>query len=78
MSEKMTKRLRRMQKREQGIVRAIKVFEEKGIRYRLCCRENGHFHIWSKDGKLYQYWASTDRIMLIREVGLDSLLELVE
>lgn len=38
MSEKMTKRLRRMQKREQGIERAIKVFEEKGIRYRLCCR----------------------------------------
>lgn len=73
----MTKRMRRMQKREQGIKSAIKAFEEKGIRYRLCCAENGHFHIWREDGKLFQYWASTDRIMSMRECGLEDLLKLL-
>ena len=78
MSKKVSKREKRRIKRENGIKLAICEFEKRGICYKLCCADNGHFHIWNENGKLYQYWASTDRIMSRKEVGLDKLLEIVK
>lgn len=78
MSKKVSKREKRRIKRENGIKTAICEFEKRGIHYKLCSAENGHFHIWREDGKLFQYWASTDRIMSSPEIGLDNLLKLLK
>ena len=54
MSEGLSKRTIRRKKRQFGIEIAIQTFEARGIKYKLCCEENGHFHVWDKNGKLYQ------------------------
>ena len=77
MSKGLSKREIRRKKREEGIKLAIEAFEARGIKYKLCCEENGHFHVWDNNGKLYQYWASTDRIMSHKESGLATLIVLI-
>ena len=77
MSEGLSKRTIRRKKRQFGIEIAIQTFEARGIKYKLCCEENGHFHVWDKNGKLYQYLASTDRIMSHKESGLAMLILLL-
>lgn len=43
---------------------AIEQFEKHGIEYQLKNPGIGHFHCWRKrDRKLYQFWASTGKIM---------------
>ena len=77
MSKGLSKRLHRKLKRDKNIELAVKTFEEKGFRYRLCCKDNGHFHVWNSNGKLFQYWASTGTIMGRIEKGLDNLISML-
>lgn len=43
---------------------AIEQFEKNGIEYALKNPQTGHFHCWRKsDGKLFQFYAGTGKIM---------------
>lgn len=54
---------------------AIEQFEKNGIRYELKNPGIGHFHCWRKsDGKLYQFWAGTGKILGYRNRGIKLLI----
>jgi len=52
------------------------IFDNKKIKYELKNAEIGHFHIWDKNGKLYQFWCSTGKIMGAENRGVKNLLKL--
>jgi len=54
-------------------------FEKNGIRYVLKNPSIGHFHCWCKsDGKLFQFWAGTGKIMGDdRNRGIKALIRLL-
>lgn len=72
-NERITKTLDRC-------VQAIKQFEEHGIEYSLKNAEIGHFHCYRKsDGKLFQYWASTGKILGYDKArGINILIKMLE
>lgn len=54
---------------------AIEQFEKNGIRYELKNEAIGHFHCWRKsDGRLYQFWAGTGKILGYRNRGIHLLI----
>jgi hypothetical protein len=54
----------RVKKTPERIRYAIQQFEKYGLKYCLKNEQTGHFHCWRKsDGKLYQFYASTGKIM---------------
>lgn len=52
----------RVAKTPERIAYAIEQFEKNGIRYLLKNAETGHFHLFDKNGRLIQFWASTGKI----------------
>lgn len=67
----------RVSKTPDRIENAIKQFEDNGIEYRLLNEETGHFHCHRKsDGGLYQFWASTGKILGIDYTrGIEELMK---
>lgn len=54
---------------------AIEQFEKNDIEYQLLNVSNGHFHCWRKrDGKLYQFWAGTGKILGYNNRGIHLLI----
>lgn len=54
---------------------AIQQFEKNGIKYELKNASIGHFHCWRKsDNKLYQFWASTGKILGYNNRGIKLLI----
>lgn len=52
-----------------------KVFEKNGIKYDLKNESTGHFHCFRKsDGKLFQFWSSTGKILGYEEKGVEFLV----
>lgn len=65
----------RVAKNPNRIDYAIRQFEKNNIEYRLLNPSNGHFHCWRKvDGKLFQYWAGTGKILGYRNRGIHLLM----
>jgi hypothetical protein len=66
----------RVQKTPERIEYAIQQFKDNGIRYELKNPAIGHFHCWRKsDGKLYQFWAGTGKILGYRNRGIRLLIK---
>lgn len=59
---------------------AMDAFQRAGIKYVLKNVEIGHFHCWRKaDGKLFQFWAGTGKIMgYDRARGISALIRILE
>ena len=73
--ENKKKHNERVSKTPDRIEYAIQQFEKNGIRYELKNRGIGHFHCWRKsDGKLYQFWAGTGKILGYRNRGIHLLI----
>lgn len=65
----------RVAKNPDRIEYAIQQFEKNGIRYELKNEGIGHFHCWRKsDGRLYQFWAGTGKILGYRNRGIHLLI----
>lgn len=65
----------RVSKNGDRIEYAIQQFEKNDIEYQLLNASNGHFHCWRKcDGKLYQFWAGTGKILGYRNRGIHLLI----
>lgn len=65
----------RVAKTPDRIEYAIQQFEKNGIRYELKNEGIGHFHCWRKsDGRLYQFWAGTGKILGYRNRGIHLLI----
>ena len=65
----------RVAKNADRIQYAIEQFEKNNIEYRLLNAQIGHFHCWRKrDGKLYQYWAGTGKILGYNNRGIHLLI----
>lgn len=68
----------RVAKTPQRVSFAITQFMFYGISYKLKNHHTGHFHVWDKDGKLYQFWAGTGKIYGYEDKrGIKALLTLV-
>lgn len=58
---------------------AINQFEHRNIRYKLKNEANAHFHCFRKsDGKLFQFWARTGKILGSDKRGIRSLIKILE
>jgi hypothetical protein len=69
----------RVAKNPDRIEYAIQQFESHSIRYELKNQEIGHFHCWRKtDNKLFQFWASTGKILGRNIRGIHTLIKLLE
>ncbi len=59
--------------------KTLGVLEARGYRAELKNYENHHIQVWSKHGKVYNYYPTTGRIMAQPEYnGLDDLLRLLD
>ena len=66
----------RVAKTPDRIEYAIQQFEKNGIKYELKNVATGHFHCWRKsDNKLYQFWASTGKILGYNNRGIKLLIK---
>jgi glutamine synthetase len=66
----------RVEKTPERIEYAIQQFKDNDIRYELKNPAIGHFHCWRKsDGKLYQFWAGTGKILGYRNRGIKLLIK---
>lgn len=66
----------RVKKTPDRIKYAISQFERNGIRYELKNPAIGHFHCWRKsDGRLYQFWAGTGKILGCESRGIRSMIK---
>ena len=69
------KHTERVAKTPNRIEYAIQQFEKNEIKYQLKNEAIGHFHCWRKsDGKLFQFWASTGKIMGYNNRGIKLLI----
>ncbi len=63
----------------QRIEYAIKQFESNNIEYQLVNKSNGQFHCWRKsDDKLFQFYASTGKIVGEDLRGVHNLVRILE
>lgn len=54
----------------------IQQFENNEIKYQLKNESIGHFHCWRKsDGKLFQFWAGTGKILGYNKRGIHLLVK---
>ena len=57
----------------------ISRFEQEGIKYELKNNLIGHFHLWDSQVNLFQFWASTGKIMFAKKTkearGFNSFYE---
>ena len=68
----------RVAKNPERIDYAIRQFEKHGIEYELKNAEIGHFHCWrKKDDELFQFWASTGKILNHSKRGIHFLIKLL-
>ncbi|MBO5953332.1 MAG: hypothetical protein J6Q53_04330 [Oscillospiraceae bacterium] len=67
----------RVAKNPERVAYAIEQFETKGIRYALKNPEIGHFHAWDKKGNLYQFWASTGKILGTNMRGIHNFIKIL-
>ena len=58
----------RVVKTPQRIEFAEKLFNERNIKYVIKNKAIGHFHLFSIDGDLVQFWCSTGKIMFDKKV----------
>lgn len=66
----------RVAKNPNRIQYAIDQFEKNDIEYQLLNTSTGHLHCWRKrDGKLYQFWAGTGKILGYRNRGIHLLIK---
>lgn len=66
----------RVAKNSDRIEYAIQQFEKYEISYKLKNQGNGHFHCWRKsDNKLFQFWASTGKILGYNNRGIALLIK---
>lgn len=66
----------RVSKTPNRIEYAIQQFEKREIKYQLKNETIGHFHCWRKsDGRLFQFWASTGKIMGYNNRGIHLLIK---
>lgn len=66
----------RVAKNPDRIEYAIQQFEKNGIKYELKNTATGHFHCRRKsDNKLYQFWASTGKILGYNNRGIKLLIK---
>lgn len=66
----------RVAKTPDRIEYAIQQFEKHEIQYELKNGATGHFHCWRKsDGQLYQFWASTGKILGYHNRGINLLIK---
>lgn len=69
----------RVAKNPKRIEYAIQQFEAHGIKYELKNSQTGHFHCWRKsDGRLYQFYAGTGKIMGRNIRGIHAMIKLLE
>lgn len=65
----------RVAKNSDRIQYAIEQFTKHDIKYKLLNVSTGHFHCWrNHDGKLYQFWAGTGKILNCDGRGIHSLV----
>ena len=68
----------RVAKTPDRIAFAIKMFEKYDIDFSLKNQATGHFHCYRKsDGKLFQFWTGTGKILERNERGIHSLLNIL-
>lgn len=69
----------RVAKTPQRILYAEGQLSAHGIKYELKNPQTGHFHCFRKsDGKLFQFWAGTGKILgYDRARGIDALIKVV-
>ena len=66
----------RIAKTPSRIEYAIQQFENNEIKYQLKNESIGHFHCWRKsDGKLFQFWAGTGKILGYNKRGIHLLVK---
>lgn len=69
----------RVAKTPERIEYAIQQFEAHGIKYALKNSQTGHFHCWRKsDGKIFQFYAGTGKIMGMNIRGINAVINLLE
>lgn len=65
----------RVAKNPERVQYAIEQFEKNDIEYQLLNVSTGHFHCWRKrDGKLFQFWAGTGKILGYNNRGIHLLI----
>lgn len=65
----------RVSKNPNRIDYAIEQFKKNDIEYQLKNESIGHFHCWRKsDGKLFQFWAGTGKILGYNNRGIHLLI----
>ena len=67
----------RVAKTPERVAYAIEQFEAKGIRYSLKNPNIGHFHAWDAKGNLYQFWASTGKILGTNRRGIHHFIKIL-
>ena len=73
------KHLERVDKTHERIVYAIQQFNNNDIKYDLKNIYIGHFHVWSKNGRLFNFWASTGKIQGYDNLrGIRNMIRLAE
>lgn len=74
--ELKNKHTARVSKTPNRIEYAILQFEKNEIEYQLKNETTGHFHCWRKsDGRLFQFWAGTGKIMGYNNRGIHLLIK---
>ena len=69
------KHKKRVLKTPARIKYAIEQFQKNNIAYQLKNEEIGHFHCWREsDGRLFQLWAGTGKILDYNKRGIDLLI----
>lgn len=69
---------KRVEKNPERIKYAIKQFEKNNIEYVLKDEKIGHFHCYrKKDDKLFQFYASTGKIMGLEARGIHNLIKIL-
>lgn len=68
----------RVAKNSSRVTYAIEQFEKNGIKYEIKNLTTGHFHCWGKsDGKLYQFYAGTGKIVGFNARGISTLIKIL-
>lgn len=68
----------RVAKNPERIAYAERQFKSNDIRYSLKNPEIGHFHAWDATGRLWQFWASTGKILGSNRRGIHNFIKLLE